>query len=121
MSWKGLGFEIEGEDLRIWDGMKGVEGTWHSLHLLLWRLMCCSARTRLLMREASMFSRKLFSSSLAPTKGLLLHSRRPAARASSIGAAEGSQRACQRYRYSVLQSKHDIAMAWHAGCGVSGL
>lgn len=37
-----------------------------------------------------MFSRKLFSSSLAPTKGLLLHSRRPAARASSIGAAKAS-------------------------------
>lgn len=35
-----------------------------------------------------MFSRKLFSSSFAPTKGLLLHSRSPAARASSIGAAE---------------------------------
>ena len=42
MEEKGLGFGnvLKGnlkqkKDLRVWGGMEGVEGTWHSLHLLL--------------------------------------------------------------------------------------
>lgn len=87
--------QYEARSLMVLVWLGGSCGTWHSLHLLLWRFMCCSARTRLLMRDVSMFSKKLFSSSFAPTKGLLLHSRRPAARASSMGAAEAPTRTCE--------------------------
>lgn len=48
-----------------------------------------------------MFSRKLFSSSFAPTKGLLLHSRRPAARASSMGAAEAFEGLVRRAQFEL--------------------
>ena len=54
------------------------------------------------MRDVSMFSRKLLSCSLGPTKALLLHSRRPAARASSIGAATACV-LCQEHAAIMLE------------------
>ena len=60
-----------------------------------------------------MFSRKPFSSSFAPTKGLLLHSRRPAARASSMGAAEASEGLVRR-----VQSKVYCCCCYHCYYGL---
>ena len=74
----------------------------HSIkHLLLARLMCCSASTRRLILERSMLFRNPSSCSLGPTSGLSAHSLRPAASASSMGAA-GSKVSSHRGEQAVL-------------------
>ena len=106
-------------------------GTCHGLHLRLWRLMCCSASSRRLMRLVSMLSRKLSSCSFWPTNGLELHSRSPAANASSIGAEAHmtaiSQHLCEeklrvRKVYGCRQVAHADVRNWqlcHNVCTVA--
>ena len=73
---------------------------------LLARQMCCSAMMRRLMRLRSMPSRNASICSLGPTIGFSLHSLKPAARASSMGAAHGSR---SQRSYTLQVSAHEGA------------